>query len=472
MERLNSFIRKILNGQSSGRRQSRRLYIMAAVVLLITAYVLILPAVSLEKERAETMGGIYLAENEVRMLHCEKVAHHHTEECYQELEGGEKVLICGKSELLAHVHEESCYAYDEDGVRYLACTLEELEPHIHTEECYTTERALICTEEEREGHTHSEACYDADGNLTCTIPEDPGHVHTEECYGNVKVLICTKPELHRHTLACCEEAPEGQTPETMGWAYRDETGNYVIDPAHLIFGQEELVQHQHGDTCFETIVVETEPEENESISPETEIPVSADMAEPENGEATEAALTESGDAAVPAEEGNQEGGDAALPAEEGNSEGGDTAVPGAESEDETGMVFAQGVEIPREDGLISDHPAMSFEAATAYVAVSVRAPEGALPTGTVMRLKDVVDESVINTITSAVEGEVQYVHAVDITFLDAEGNEIQPLIPIQVNMTSLEHETSDNPVIVHVDDAGTPEIIEPLSEETAAESAP
>ncbi len=92
-------------------RQNRRLLtrfvsITAAVVVFITTYALVLPAITMEEE-----------------------------------------ALCG---ILAHQHDDTCYE------RMLVCGLEESEDHEHTEDCY--EEVLICG---LEAHTHSEACYEA-----------------------------------------------------------------------------------------------------------------------------------------------------------------------------------------------------------------------------------------------------------------------------------------------------------------------
>lgn len=96
---------------SKQRKHARWLKIvtaLAAVVVFITTYALILPAITMERE-----------------IICEKEEHTHTADCYTE----EKVLICGQ---------------------------EEGEEHTHTEDCYQTEQILTCGKEE---HTHEDECY-------------------------------------------------------------------------------------------------------------------------------------------------------------------------------------------------------------------------------------------------------------------------------------------------------------------------
>ncbi|MBR2699210.1 MAG: hypothetical protein IKE76_11525 [Clostridia bacterium] len=111
------------------------------------------------------------------------------------------------------------------------------------------------------------------------------------------------------------------------------------------------------------------------------------------------------------------------------------------------------------------YPAQSFEEHTETMTVRVAADEGAFPEGTTMSVADVEDESTLDDIASAVEADntaVKRVHAVDITFFNAAGEEIEPLIPISVSITVNEAETAqrDDAVVVHVDDAGNAEKLE------------
>ena len=118
-------------------------------------------------------------------------------------------------------------------------------------------------------------------------------------------------------------------------------------------------------------------------------------------------------------------------------------------------------------------PAQVFEGSTEYVRASVTAPEGAFPEGTTMALADVEDEKTLTDIEDTVsEGfvKVERVHAVDITFFDADNNEIEPLVPISVVMTVAEIDREEAAVVVHVDDAGAPQVVESRSEAPEGET--
>lgn len=92
--------------------------------------------------------------------------------------------------------------------------------------------------------------------------------------------------------------------------------------------------------------------------------------------------------------------------------------------------------------------------------VSVEAEEGTFPEGTTMHLATVTGSD-LETVAEAVEGAVESrtagFHAVDITFRDADGKEIEPRKPIKVSMQSESirqavGNPSTAPVVVHVED--------------------
>lgn len=194
---------KISNAASVSRangrhRRWRRVFMgLAAAVTFITAYMLILPAITME-------------------YHCGLEEHTHTDACY------ERRLICGQEEgaltgeEAAHEHDSDCYTQQ----KTRTCGLEESEGHTHTDACYgnvcgETEGeththtdaciGLICGQEESEGHTHTDACDTTEETLTCGQTAD-GHVHTDACYETV--LVCGLPE-HTHTAAC-QSVPEAE----------------------------------------------------------------------------------------------------------------------------------------------------------------------------------------------------------------------------------------------------------------------
>ncbi len=97
-------------------------------------------------------------------------------------------------------------------------------------------------------------------------------------------------------------------------------------------------------------------------------------------------------------------------------------------------------------------PAQSWERTAGGIKVSVEAPEGAFPENTKIAVTPVNGSSLKDTVSDAVSGEVLEVQAVDITFFDAEGREIEPAVPIRVVMTPAASRNADNNTqVVHVD---------------------
>lgn len=130
------------------QRWHRWFSIPACVVVFVTAYALILPAVTLD-----TAPDTYCGQEE----------HIHTDECY-EIPGVPEhtVIDCPVQQGL----------------------------HIHTAACYGEGGALLCTEDSPQIiHHHDSFCFDSSGELLCTLPEvseedAPGgmvHQHTADC---------------------------------------------------------------------------------------------------------------------------------------------------------------------------------------------------------------------------------------------------------------------------------------------------
>ena len=105
------------------------------------------------------------------------------------------------------------------------------------------------------------------------------------------------------------------------------------------------------------------------------------------------------------------------------------------------------------------------------VHVIVRAPEGAFPAGTTMRVVPVTTHDVAGSIEEAVASQtsrkVSEIQAVDITFHDAAGNEIEPAKKITVKMTSDLIGTQDDPLVVHVDNEGVADVVETTSDSSS-----
>ena len=159
-------IRQILRDRKTRRIFTRLVSTVAAIVVFVTTYALVLPAITMESEAA-----------------CGIEAHQHDQSCYTD------VLVCEIPEGPGHVHDESCYSTKQKQV----CQIEE---HVHDSDCYDGNGELIC---EKDEHQHGEDCFEEVRELVCEIPESPGHQHDDSCYQ--KVLTCGK-EVHTHSAAC------------------------------------------------------------------------------------------------------------------------------------------------------------------------------------------------------------------------------------------------------------------------------
>ena len=109
---------------------NRAVSFIASVVVFVTTYALILPALTLESGAAM----------------CGMETHQHSDDCYEE---------------------------------FLVCEQEESDGHRHDDECYDVYTELVCEIEE---HKHNNSCFDEEGNLVC---EEEEHVHSDYCFQDV-----------------------------------------------------------------------------------------------------------------------------------------------------------------------------------------------------------------------------------------------------------------------------------------------
>jgi len=272
----------------------RAVLVMVTVVVFCTTYVLILPAITMEKEsfcgRLEHThtDACYSLPQPVYQMTCEpyeadRVLHTHGALC--EDDGG--TMICSLPELQAHTHGEKCYIQHRDPVcefvhthseacrimetvlvcgleesaphthsedcselREIPCELEEHEPHIHDESCISVERVLVCTEEEGPVHTHDDGCYE-EYDIPCSTPESSGHAHDESCSTMESVLICTvvEGEGHAHSENCYEEQEVPCECTVEGDHIHEES--CFEEYEEFICTREEVQLHTHAEDCFD-----------------------------------------------------------------------------------------------------------------------------------------------------------------------------------------------------------------------------
>lgn len=120
MKRLLEKIRQMLNKRRTRRILTRVVSIVGALVVFVTTYALVLPAITMEKQAA-----------------CGIEEHQHDGSCFEEQ------LICGEEESETHQHTAQCYE------RVMVCGKPS---HVHSTECY---QALEESAETESGITES-----------------------------------------------------------------------------------------------------------------------------------------------------------------------------------------------------------------------------------------------------------------------------------------------------------------------------
>ena len=245
---------EILRTKQRRKHLKRAMVSLSVIVAMLTSYLLILPAVTMERDpicgqeehthtdecyehrlicgKTEQDGQ---AETTQRVLSCAFTTHVHGESCYN----ADGQLICGYADYAIHTHDENCY--DADG--NLVCTLPEVKQHGHDGSCYATETVLACGQDESSVQTIVESSdpfgdgtdvFGSGDNNVYVGDSEGGHIHTEECYETKYTLTCGKDEIipHTHTAECY-----------------DENGN-------LVCGRLEIQEHQHDENCFMTVTTE------------------------------------------------------------------------------------------------------------------------------------------------------------------------------------------------------------------------
>ncbi len=112
------------------------------------------------------------------------------------------------------------------------------------------------------------------------------------------------------------------------------------------------------------------------------------------------------------------------------------------------------------------------EAGCKLLDVRVQAPQGAFPDDTVMLVRAVAANEVMDAVERAVEhegaGAADVLQSVDISFRDTDGNELQPAHPVEVALEGGFIEGHDDLMVVHVDDAGNADVVSTAAATTAS----
>lgn len=298
-------IREMIRREKRRKVWKRVLSGMMCLVVFVTTYALILPAITKE---TNTFCGIeehthseacyekvLLCENHVHTLECYGSApeqlvctepvddgHTHTESCSPVTE---TKLTCEKEETDGHIHEAACEPVTQNN---LTCGKEEIPGHTHTESCNPlTQEVLSCTLEENEEHTHDSSCYTNTVTYGCGLVEAEGHAHDEACYTQQTTYGCglEEVEAHTHDETCYTEVI------TYGCGLEE------VPPSHthagacyvLICALEATPDHEHADTCYEEKLTCEKPEHTHGLACYADL--SADLESAAGWEATLPELT-------------------------------------------------------------------------------------------------------------------------------------------------------------------------------------
>ena len=282
------------------------------------------------------------------------------------------------------------------------------------------------------------------GALMCEIPE---HQHSDACYEQVLVCGLEEGEDHQHTDACYE--------------------------LQLACG---LQEHAHSDACYEAPAKENDSSDQGAESGEGALEDVLAMRTPSASQGTVA----DANAIDPDPVKNADAIGAAAGATAGQ-DGTNSAAVGAMSDANAAngpddSTVDEGVEVT------SGMPAQDFEAGfrdvdgNIVMIVKVSAPEGAFPANTLMKIDGVPADDVREAVVAALNSElgdklgqvagsvseldapgtdgsyINRIDAVDITFFNPEGVQIQPAKKVEVRISAGEIRDMKNPVVVHVNE--------------------
>ena len=109
----------------------------------------------------------------------------------------------------------------------------------------------------------------------------------------------------------------------------------------------------------------------------------------------------------------------------------------------------------------NEYPEQTFTGVTpdGSISVEVIAGEGALPKDASMHVENVNNAQIEDLVNAVVDGEANSMLGVNVIFNDKDGNEIEPLTEIIVNIRMTNFEAADKYHLVHIDQANNPDRI-------------
>ena len=499
---MNDLIRRISNlvRNKNTRRQLRRVVsLTACLVVFVTTYALVLPAITME-----------------RVALCGLEAHEHSADCYG------RVLVCGKVESREHRHSGACYQ------EALVCGKA---VHIHSADCYKGSNPYGGEESVSENPAGS-AEYSAGegaekdaaqagetGLQQGVLPESPEGTGAgdDNSYGTGDTETVNIPGPGQ-AADSGGSGEDGSSEGSSSYEKNDsaETGNAGAgaagtanaaavsdgneggsgqgnDGAGSGIGENAEDALLNGSDSAETALTE-EGAASGNTGPAEEYLQDSESLDGQQGEGTDYTDLENADSESASSEDSEDQG---LSEEDEIRNGGVDSETGEATEAEEAVqeekvsatIYEATIRVKTgrmtAGGEVGADAAVSLLPEEADVTVRAEAEPGTFPEGTEMVISsveghalDAVAESVADAVSTEQGNRSGGFQAVDITFRNADGEEIEPARPIRVTMTSEAIRTAaeDNPIdglhVVHVDDRGKGEeipqlAIEPAAEETA-----
>ena len=351
------------------------------------------------------------------------------------------------------------------------------EEHEHTDECYET--VLVCGFDEDVDpsiHVHTDECYET--VLVCGMDE---HIHTDECFisGSTHetpaVWEATIPELTGSVREDLVSVALSQTGYMEGEDSYSRYGDWYGNPNgewNVMFVSfclnyagidSETIPYGSGCWAWQVKLEEQELLKKDDISavlPGDLILFDSDG----DGKCDRTGIVvDVSDVTINTIEGDIEG-----VVETGNYLMSDTTIYGyvRTCEDVVIQEEETDTEIPEEeDPDIIPEDLIEYVAETeSGLIVTVKAPVGAFPEGTVMSASDVDDEAIINQAAETLDEDVelQDAFAVDINFEDPDGNIIEPLegysVSVSITIPEEKRLEGDEYQVFHIDDEGVENI--------------
>ena len=255
----------------------------------------------------------------------------------------------------------------------------------------------VCGVEE---HAHTDACYER--VLVCGLDESNGHEHSDACYETK--LTCEKPE-HEHSSACfVGGAGEGGEADGANGA-AEATAGADADAVNGDAGKADAAGDAEGNAS-----------QGASSAASSVSAASADAAD----------------------------GDSASQGDSANSEGKDGAA--------TAKLNTQSANMPAQEFKAD----LKDENDDVVLTVAVKAPKGAFPENTHMKIDGVPMEDVQEQVEATLKDagldspELKQAQAVDIAFFSEDGDVIQPAKAVAVKIAAQSLQDVESPVLMRV----------------------